>query len=182
MTKENYILSFIVPIFNGEKFLPKCLDSLLMQNILYSDYEIICIDDCSTDHSVDVVKSYIKKNSNIKLIQNKENKKTGTTCNIGLKHSNGKYLWIVGQDDWIEPNCLKQLIEICNNGNLDVLSFNYTRVDSNEKKLHSAEVFKNINPIKGDEFIKLYFPESFQYYLLGYEWRAIYKKKIFGRK
>jgi Glycosyltransferases involved in cell wall biogenesis len=169
-------LSFIVPIFNGKRYLSKCLDSLLNQNISTDEYEIICINDCSTDNSTDTVLKYKEKHSNIILINLPVNSKTGTVCNVGLANARGKYIWIVGQDDWIETGCLKKLIQTCEQKELDILTFNYKRVDEQEKELHSATVFNNSEVMKGNFFIHEYFENSFIHYLLGYEWRAIFNK------
>ena len=140
---EKIKISFIIPIFNGELYLSKCIDSLLKQNISIDEYEIICIDDCSIDNSVNIILNYKEKFSNIILVELPVNSKTGTVCNIGLEYAKGKYIWIVGQDDWVKPNCLNRLIQECDNKELDVLAFNYRRMDETENELHSATVFHN---------------------------------------
>ena len=170
-------LSFIIPIYNGANFIGKCLDSILLQNIPHTDYEIICVNDCSHDNSVLVVNSYQKKHSNIRLIQQDANLKTGTTCNTGVDNAQGKYIWLIGQDDWIECNCLNNLIQTCDKNELDVLAFNYRRVDQFEKELHSATVFNNTEVMNGNAFVHQYFGNNYVHYLLGYEWRAIFNRK-----
>lgn len=173
---NNLKISFIIPLFNGEKFIAKCLDSLLNQDLTHSEYEIICVDDCSLDNSVQKVTDYQQKYDNVKLVRHKCNLKTGTTCNTGLKNACGKYIWIIGQDDWIENNCLLRLINCMEGKELDVLAFNYRRVDELENELHSATVFGETAVVKGDTFIEENFRNNFVHYLLGYEWRAIYNR------
>ncbi len=80
------------------------------------------------------------------------NSKTGTVCNIGLTQAKGKYIWIIGQDDWIEANSLGKLIKKCEENELDVLAFNYRRVDESENQLHSATVFQNTELMNGNIF------------------------------
>ncbi len=176
------VLSFIIPIYNGEKYLNRCLDSLLSQDISSDLYEIICIDDCSVDNSRAIISEYEEKHKNVKSIFLPQNSKTGTVCNIGLSESEGEYIWIIGQDDWIEKNCLKELIDKFTSNDLDVLTFNYNRVDNTEKQLHSAIVFKDSESLNGKEFLKKYFDTDFDIYLLGYEWRAVFKRNFLINK
>ena len=171
-------LTFIIAVYNGAAFLQKCIESLLDQDIPYSEYEIICVDDCSTDHSVSVINSYVNKYSNIRLIQHPVNMKTGTTCNSGFKNAKGKYIWFIGQDDWIKPKCVNRLLEIIEKDQLNVLAFNYKRVDENEIELHSPEIFEDINVMNGNKFVHQYYEHNFDNYLLGYEWRAIFNKEF----
>jgi glycosyltransferase involved in cell wall biosynthesis len=173
---EDIKISFVIPIYNGSKFLDKCLNSLLNQNFNQDLFEIICVDDCSNDSSIGIVRSFQQTNPNVKLITNNQNLKTGTTCNIGVENATGKYIWIIGQDDWIEENCLSRLIEKCEHEELDVLAFNYKRVDESENELHSATVFGKTAVMKGDTFIEENFRNNFVHYLLGYEWRAIFNR------
>ena len=100
-------LSIIVPIFNVELYLAKCLDSLVIQDIQKHEYEIIIINDGSTDSSKDIIKSYLKKYSNIRYIV-QENQGLGGARNTGILNACGKYLMFVDSDDYIEKNCLNR--------------------------------------------------------------------------
>lgn len=112
------LISIIVPTFNVEKYIEKCINSLLNQDI--KDYEIIVVDDCSTDQTVQVVKKVAK--SRVKIIEKEFNSGLSDTRNIGIKAANGKYVMFVDSDDWIENNCLGKIVNfICNNKNIDVL-------------------------------------------------------------
>lgn len=91
-------ISLIIPIFNVEKFIPDCLNSLLSQDIDIKDYEIICIDDGSLDQSSQVVAKYQNQYNNIKLI-NIQNSGVSNARNIGLKAATGKYVWFIDPDD-----------------------------------------------------------------------------------
>lgn len=176
------LISFIIPIYNGEKYLNKCIDSILNQTITSVDFEIICIDDCSTDNSVGIIKGFQKNNSNIKLIENQKNLKTATVCNIGLDNAQGDYIWIIGQDDWIHEDSIKKLTSIVNTKLPDVIAFNYRRVDFSENELHSAEVFDNSDLVKGADYIRSKFGDAFPHYLLGYEWRAIFNREYLKKQ
>lgn len=100
-------LSIIIPIWNDEKFLAECLNSCLTQDIPYDDYEIICVDDGSTDRTPDILADYAKKYPNVVVI-NKEHG-VGFGRNIGMDHAKGEYLWFVDHDDLVEENCLAYL-------------------------------------------------------------------------
>lgn len=170
-------ISFIIPLFNGEKYIQKCIDSIINQDYGANSYEIICVDDCSKDNSQNIIKDYQKDNLNIELIENKANLKTGTACNIGLENAKGDYIWVIGQDDWIHKDSIGKLYPLITTVVPDVIAFNYRRVDFDENELHSAEVFDNSGSQKGGEYIRKKFGEAYPHYLLGYEWRALYNRK-----
>ncbi len=97
-------LSIIIPIYNDEKYLAECLDSCLNQDISYDDYEIICVDDGSTDKTRDILNEYAEKYENIRLIFKEHG--VGAGRNIGLEKAQGDYVWFVDHDDLIRENCL----------------------------------------------------------------------------
>lgn len=102
-------LSIIIPIWNDEKYLAECLDSCLNQDIGYDDYEIICIDDGSTDSTPEILKGYASRYPNIHVITKQHGTAYGFGRNIGYERSIGDFLWFVDHDDIIAPNCLKAL-------------------------------------------------------------------------
>lgn len=117
--------SFIVPVYNVEKYLSRCLDSLLTQN--YQNFEIICINDGSPDNSINILQMYQKKHNNIFII-NQENKGLGGARNTGLKYASGDYIWFIDSDDWIEPTSLYLLNNyISQEGSKDMILFNAYR-------------------------------------------------------
>lgn len=128
------ILSIVVPVYNVEDYLSKCLDSILNQDIDKDDYEIIVVNDGSTDGSGEIAEEYAERYSNITLI-NQENQGLSGARNSGIKVARGKYIQFVDSDDYLEPNVEKSLVEKMESGNLDILRFNYQNV--NEK----GEVF-----------------------------------------
>ena len=95
-------LSIIIPIYNVEKYLPQCLDSIINQS--FKDFEIICIDDCSTDNSLNIAKKYEEKDSRIRVLHNEINLGLGIARNKGLKIAQGEYVHFVDSDDWIEKD------------------------------------------------------------------------------
>ena len=124
------LLSFIIPFFNGKKYIEDCLDSLFNQDISEALYEVIIVNDCSTDQpSLEIINSYAKKHHNIRILENDRNLRVGGTRNHGLRNAKGKYIWFIDQDDKIEPNCISILLNECETNNLDYITFDYIDFD-----------------------------------------------------
>ena len=175
--------SFLVPIYNGERYLERLFTSLLSQDIPYLEYEIVCVDDCSKDHSGDVIEQYQTQYENIRLIRNKVNSRVATNVNTLIAAAQGQYFWIIGQDDYIEPNCLGQLYKRLEEERLDVLLFNYRRVFEDETTQSECMVFKSSQKQKGIDWIKQQFAKrDYCQYILGYEWRAVYRTDFWKEK
>lgn len=100
-------VSIVIPVYNVEKYLPKCLDSILIENNF--DGEVICVNDGSTDNSVSVLGEYAHKFGNLKII-NQANKGLSEARNSGLRVASGEYILFVDSDDWLFPDSLQQLI------------------------------------------------------------------------
>lgn len=100
-------ISIVVAVYNAEKYLRKCIDSLLDQT--YKNIEVILVNDCSTDASLEVCKEYSSKYSYIRTINNKINLGVSATRNNGIEASTGEYICFVDSDDYVEPNYLETL-------------------------------------------------------------------------
>ena len=104
------ILSIIIPVFNVEKYVEKCIRSCENQDIPKEDYELIVVNDGSPDGSLAIVERLANEYSNIKVIS-QENKGLSMARNTGIEAARGEYVWFVDSDDWIEENCLKEMTE-----------------------------------------------------------------------
>ena len=102
-------VSIIIPIFNTEKYIDKCLDSLVNQTL--QDIEIICINDGSTDNSMDIVNQYAQKDSRI-IIINQEHLKQGAARNNGMRAARGEYIGFVDSDDWVDLDYYEKLYNV----------------------------------------------------------------------
>ena len=127
--ENNIRLSLIVPFYGVEAYIEQCLLSMLRQNISEEEYEIICVNDCSPDNSEDIVKRIASQHSNVRLIKHEVNKKLGAARNTGLLAARGKYIWFVDSDDYIEENCLAEILTLCEHNNLEILHFNIRNND-----------------------------------------------------
>ena len=142
-------LSIIIPVYNVEKYLRKCVDSLLAQDLPVEDYEIILVDDGSTDGSVAICDEYaqlvkseklIVKSINIRVIH-QANAGVGAARNAGLKVAKGEYVCFVDSDDYWEPNVLGTLMAQVEREKLDVLRFDYqnVRIVNSEELIVNSE-------------------------------------------
>lgn len=103
--QEMIKVSVLVAVYNSEAFLPECLDSLLAQTL--HDIEVICVDDASTDGSLDVLNRYAEKDSRIKVIHLSQNGGQAHARNVALKEAHGEYVCFLDSDDWFAPDSLK---------------------------------------------------------------------------
>ena len=113
-------LSIIIPVYNVEKYLPKCLGSILEQP--FKDLEVICVNDGSTDGSLDVLQK-IKKNDDRVVIIDKKNEGSGIARNIGLSTAQGEYVYFIDSDDWLEDDVLARIIAKADELQTDILVF-----------------------------------------------------------
>jgi glycosyltransferase involved in cell wall biosynthesis len=118
---KNIIISIIIPTYNVEDYLERCLDSILNQNIS-DDIELICINDGSTDNSLLILENYKRDYPFITLI-NQTNIGLGATRNKGMKMATGKYLMFVDSDDWLELDCFSSLIAYAKDLDSDFIEF-----------------------------------------------------------
>lgn len=115
-------VSVLVPIYNVEKYLHQCVDSILAQTL--RDIEIILINDGSTDTSLVICQEYAANDPRVKIID-KPNEGYGKTMNRGLDAATGEYISIVESDDWIEPDMLDALYTLAKQNNCDIVKSNY---------------------------------------------------------
>ncbi len=138
-------LSFIVPVYNVAQYLRKCVDSLLAQD--YDDYEIILVDDGSTDNSPQICDEYVRENElesegvrelgkPLISVLHQENRGLSAARNAGVRIARGEYICFVDSDDYWEPNVLGGLMTQIERDNLDVLRFDYKNVNEQYEEFH----------------------------------------------
>ncbi len=133
-------VSVIIPVYNVEEYLPKCLDSITNQTL--RDIEIICIDDCSTDSSCKIIKEYAGRDNRIKLIENQQNSGAAISRNNGFEIAAGEYIYFMDSDDWIDNDYLKTMVKTIEEVNTDVvvnLSISYHKMASMQVQYLRAE-------------------------------------------
>lgn len=161
-----------------EKYISACLDSVFNQDIPEEEYEVICVNDGSPDGSRDIVCSYLPHHPNLRLIDHPCNMKLGAARNTGRKAARGNYIWHVDSDDMIAPNCLKHILEVCMERNLDVLEFCYTNLfdDGLCDSMDNHQVHRDELVYNGPLYL-----EKFHSHKIGGIcgiWRKVYKKSF----
>lgn len=134
-------VSIIIPVYNTEKYLKECLDSVTSQTL--KDIEIICIDDGSTDSSLQILHEYAQKDSRVKVFQNLVNQGVSYTRNVGIDNACGEYIQFVDSDDWIEPDTEEVFYQVAAENQLDLLRFLKTNQD---KALFGESVVNRVFP------------------------------------
>lgn len=149
-------LSIIIPVYNIEPFISRCLDSCYNQSIQEEDYEIICVDDGSTDKSMTIVEKYACQHKNLVIIH-QANAGQSVARNQGLQLAQGDYVWFVDGDDWIQPNILPSLFEHVYRDKLDTLCFTFQYAYEDGHFSDGGFGMPSLNkPINGREFISNY--------------------------
>ena len=106
--KKEELVSIVVPVYNAEKFLKDTIQTVLEQT--YPNWELLLVDDCSNDNSVDIIKEYVKDDKRIRLLKNEKNSGAALTRNHGIKEAKGTYLCFLDADDlWEKEKLEKQL-------------------------------------------------------------------------
>ena len=118
--KNNPVVSVIIPVYNVEKYLEECIDSVLAQT--YQNIEIILVDDGSTDSSGLICDRYAEKNTNISVIHQK-NSGLSAARNSGLNKANGDYIYFLDSDDYISADAIEKLFSIAENDKSDIVFF-----------------------------------------------------------
>ena len=177
MLNDNTILSFILPCFNVSSYIGACLDSLLSQDIPHEEYEIVCVNDCSTDNTRDIILHYQKKYPNIRLVDHAVNSKSGPSRNTGMENARGRYVWFVDADDMIKPMVMSFLLDICENDQLDELFFNFDAINDACEVIHESQKFENSKVVlSGLEFVHRFF--SGRLSDISIIWHQIYRREF----
>lgn len=140
------LVSVVVPIYNVEPYVEQCLRSIMYQT--YENLEIICVDDCGQDNSMDIVKTLVKEDSRIKIVRHKKNKGLGGARNTGLKKASGEYMLFIDSDDWIEKDCVEEVVNVMNKTGVDSAWFKAQFWLENEQKtapMDFCSYFMNLN-------------------------------------
>lgn len=168
-------LSIIIPVYNVEKYVGRCVESCLKQDLPLSDYEILVINDGSQDGAVGVVHQFALQYHNIRIVE-QENAGLSAARNNGLKKAKGEYVWFADSDDYIESNVLGYLISECYSRELDVLCFGLQLSYENGNKIPYVVADDSKGEVlRGERFVSLVgMPPA--------AWCAIYRKKFLFEK
>ena len=174
------LVTIIVPVYNAEKCLEKCLNSLLEQT--YRNIEIVLINDGSTDNSLNICNSFRRKCDFIKVI-NKKNEGVSIARNIGIEHSNGDYIIFVDSDDYVDKYLVEKMLKIFIEKNIDWTICGYKKVFFNKGKITKEKIINYEEKFfeTKDDTIKYLYP---LYNSKGFNalWNKMYKTEIIQKK
>ena len=166
------LISIIVPVYNVSEYLEECLISIINQS--YKNIEIICINDGSTDNSLEILESFQKKDNRI-IIINQINKGLSAARNTGLDIAKGKYIGFVDSDDYIDLDMFKMLYESIKKYNTDISICNYYYLLGEEKYIYYESDKDDLINNKEDYLYELLYDCKIQ----NYVWSRLYKKELF---
>lgn len=170
------MISIVIPVYNVAKYLLECVQSVINQT--YTDFEVLLIDDGSTDSSKDLCDELVVKDSRIKVFH-KKNGGLSSARNYGIDKASGEYIIFLDADDyWIENNFLLLLTKKLQVGEFDVIRGEYVNVDERGNRLYTSEQWKRHLNLKEQVFSSY---EMMKYVINGhfFSWLFIFRKSVF---
>lgn len=165
-------ISVIIPIYNVEKYLMRCLNSVLTQT--FKDFEVICVNDGSPDNSDRILKDYSDKDSRVMVI-NQENQGLSMARNNGLKRARGEFIYFLDSDDAIQPQTLDIVYNLATEHRADLVSWNYSPSDGVE----IPNKFYNVSELKFKQTVcPLFVGNKGKFCVLFNVWTKLYKREL----
>lgn len=170
-------LSIIIPVYNGEEYIEKCFKSIRCQT--FRDYEVLCINDGSTDGSLEICEELSKMDSRFKVFT-KPNGGVASARQFGINVAIGKYITFIDSDDWIEPNMYQEMFKIINQYDADIVTCNY--VKDYERYSESMSCLKEISktPFSGEKLIQYAFQREEYKAVAAFLWNKVFRATLFN--
>ena len=156
------LVSVIIPVYNVERYIKRCLDAALGQT--FEDIEYILIDDCSTDRSVETIREYISKHprgKSVKLILHDTNQGIGFVRGEGIQCATGEYLFFLDSDDTIELNCIEKLYQVMKETEVDFVVGSYDKTDFETGGFLGNAILQSRKIVGRDAIIKAFYEDAF---------------------
>ena len=182
--KEKAVISVVVPVFNVEKYLRECLDSICNQTL--SNIEIICVDDCSTDNSLEILKEYEKKDSRIKVLHHEKNKGLLLARKTGVDFATTEYCFFADSDDSLREDACEVVLKQIEENHHDVIMYALNVVfknDFNKQQKNDVLTYFSVKPMQcenEDIFKKCFMEKKYSYNLVGKVVRTEILKKVYS--
>lgn len=135
---SDLLLTYIIPVYNTERYLSRCLNSVVSQGLAEDEYEVLVVDDGSTDGSLDIVKAFALEHPSVRILS-QPNAGVSAARNLALDHARGEYIQFVDSDDYLEEGVMASLLRQVIDERLDVLLFNYKSVDDMGRPVPSVK-------------------------------------------
>lgn len=168
-------VSVVVTVYNTEKYLRRCLDSIINQN--FKDIEIVCVNDGSTDNSLKILNEYAEKDSRVKVVD-QENQGVSGARNTGVREASAKYLSFVDSDDYVDPKIYEKGYNLISSNDADVYIMRWDRFFSDTNLIKENPYYDSKVTVIGDGKSTIGFPRRTYGLRLGVVWDKIYRKDI----
>ena len=151
-------LSIILPVYNVEKYLERCFMSIFSQEAYLNNIEVVVVDDCSLDRSIEIAELWRRKHSNIRICSHEINRGLGAARNTGIRHATHDYIWFIDTDDYISCNSFSIIFDQIEASKPDVLKFNFTKESIAKEMINESPnpQYPVLN-VTGFEFLKAYY-------------------------
>ena len=171
-------LSFILPCYNVGRYIGDCLDSIYAQNLSEDEFEVICVNDCSTDDTREVIASKQKLHGNLILLDQPRNMYSGAARNRGLDVAQGDYIWFVDADDKLKSGMAQHLLDLAYFGKLDLLMFNFDEFcDATPDRFNQVkDIFRDTDVMTGNDFVVNEFSCGLSY--LSLLWLRLFRRSL----
>ena len=174
----NIKISFIIPVYNGEQYIAECMRRLYSLPLNISDFEIVIVNDASTDNTSTMVFEYQKKYQNIRLISNSTNKRAGGSRNEGVKVAKGEYVAFLDIDDYFENSQINTILNLALNQKLDIISFGFDKEIKPEIWFSNLIMDKPSPVVSGIEFCENYIDPALSFI----NWTHWYRREFLLNK
>lgn len=164
-------LSIVIPVYNGAESIQRCLDSIWSQNMDDDCYEVLCVNDCSTDNTLQIISDIQKNHPNLRLLSNECNKRAGGSRNHGVREAKGEYILFIDADDYFHPESLKWVYDYQMMNHLDILVCDFARHSIEKSYNILVHNFKSKDVMTGREFLVV---NSLPYA----PWKYVFKKSL----
>lgn len=176
-------VSIIIPVYNIEKYIRETLESVVSQS--FSDFEVICVDNNSTDKTYVILKDYEKKDKRFRIFHNKENIKQGLARNFGVEQANGKYIFFLDGDDLLEKDAIKKLYNKISQDDTDITICQWSLLDDKTKKINTKHDYALLKQIPKELEKKTFSWRDIKdsvFWQTSVPWDKIYKKDFLLNK
>lgn len=164
-------LTIIIPVYNVGNHLSRCLDSIFVGNTMDGDFEVIAVDDGSSDNSYDILQEYASRYKQLK-IYHQENQGSSVARNKALDVATGKYIMFVDSDDFVEQDCINTILQEALTTDIDVLFFDFNVISENGVvKSSSCPCFAENEIFTGEEYI-------LRKSDIGSPWKSLYRREL----
>lgn len=148
------LLSIVIPVYNGAKQIANCLDSIWAQKLNTEDYEVVCVDDCSTDNTQEVLTEICKEHSNLRLVKNDKNRRAGGSRNHGVMQAKGEYVVFIDADDYFHKGSLNEVLKAINqNAELDIILCDFAREQVGKANNNPTHNWREKRVLSGRDFM-----------------------------